>query len=133
MEIRKYRQADEDALLRLIEAEGEEWVCYSAPETAEKYRRALADSITYMACEDGELCGYSRSLDDCGFYIYVCDLLVAKRLRGQGIGQKLMERLCADYSGQNVYVMSDVDEYYRKTGYRREGSIFRVIPQEVPK
>lgn len=37
------------------------------------------------------LCGYSRSLDDFGEYIYVCDFLVMPAYRGKGIGRKLME------------------------------------------
>jgi len=37
-----------------------------------------------------------------------------------------MECISKDYPDQNVYVMSDVDEYYEKQGFRREGSIFEV-------
>jgi hypothetical protein len=38
----------------------------------------------------------------------------------------LMETVCEDFSDQLVYVMSDVDTYYEKLGYQREGSIFEV-------
>ena len=88
--------------------------------------KALKDSITYVAYEDDVLCGYSRSIDDSGFYIYVCDLLVAPKYRGNNIGRKLIECLLNDFSNQTVYVMSDVDEYYKKQNYKLEGSIFRV-------
>jgi hypothetical protein len=44
--------------------------------------------------------------------VYIFDLLVKKSYRGQ--------------QNQPVYVMSDVDPYYEKLGYRREGSIFEV-------
>jgi hypothetical protein len=37
-----------------------------------------------------------------------------------------MEHICSDYPDQTAYVMSDVDGYYKKQGYRREGSIFEV-------
>ncbi len=37
-----------------------------------------------------------------------------------------MECIYADYPGQVVYVMSDVDEYYKKLGYQRAGSVFEV-------
>jgi GNAT superfamily N-acetyltransferase len=53
-------------------------------------------------------------------------LLVRKSYRGRNIGKILMERVCRDFPGQTVYVMSDVDLYYEKLGYRREGSIFEV-------
>ncbi len=37
-----------------------------------------------------------------------------------------MERVCSDFPGDTVYVMSDADKYYEKQGYRREGSVFEV-------
>lgn len=127
MEIRKFiKELDEENLMKMIEAEGEEWECYTGEDVSEKYRKALNDSITYVAYQEGILCGYSRAIDDCEFYIYVCDLLVDKNHRGKNIGRKLMEHICSDYPDQTAYVMSDVDGYYKKQGYRREGSIFEV-------
>jgi hypothetical protein len=38
-----------------------------------------------------------------------------------------MECIYQDYPNHTVYVMSDVDGYYQKQGYIREGSIFEVI------
>ncbi len=92
------------------------------------YREALDVSITYVAVWDGEVCGYCRSIDDNGFYVYVCDLLVAGRFRGQDIGQSLLERLRCDHPAQLVYVMSDADGYYEKLGYHREGFSLRRRP-----
>ncbi len=127
MEIRKYRMdLDEDNLMALLRNEGDDWNCYWAADQEAKYREALRRSITYVAVDNDILCGYSRSLDDCGFYIYVCDLLVRKEARGQEIGRRLMECLYRDYPNQVVYVMSDVDPYYQKLGYHREGSVFEV-------
>ena len=127
MKIRRYNpDSDEEKLLSMIKAEREEWACYSAGDVLEKYKRALIKSITYVAYKDNVLCGYSRSMNDCGFYIYVCDLLVAPKYRGNHIGRKLIECLLDDFPMQTVYVMSDVDEYYNKQNYKLEGSIFRV-------
>ena len=127
MHIRVYaKEVDEDKLMKMIEDEGEDWRCYSADNVSDKYRLALANSITYVAYEGNVLCGYSRSIDDCGFYIYVCDLLVRPHYRGRNIGRKLMECIYKDYPNHIVYVMSDVDEYYKKQGYKYEGSIFKV-------
>ena len=127
MYIRAYnKDEDEDKLMKMIEDEGKEWLCYSAADVSDKYRSALDNSITYVAYEGEILCGYSRSIDDCGFYMYVCDLLVMPHYRGRNIGRKLMECIYTDYPDHIVYVMSDVDEYYKKQGYRYEGSIFQV-------
>lgn len=128
MPIRRYTPADEAALMRLIREEGEAWACYTAPDVAAKYQAALKNSLTYVAEADGALCGYVRALDDHGFYLYICDLLVAQPHRRRGLGQQLMERLCLDYPAQVVYVMSDADGFYEGKGYHREGSVFEVTP-----
>jgi GNAT superfamily N-acetyltransferase len=125
MKIRKYnRITDESKLMKMIYDE-EGWD-YANETLAEKYKVALESSITYVAYQEDVLCGYSRSLNDFGEYIYVCDLLVMPAYRGKAIGIKLMECIYKDYPNQTVYVMSDVDGYYEKVGYKRIGSIFEV-------
>lgn len=128
MEIHRYVQSDEPKLFDLIRNEGGEWEDYFGGIQAEKYRRALQNSIVYVAYEGDVLCGYARCRDDDGYGIYVYDLLVHRAFRGRHIGRKLMERVCADHPEDVVYVMSDVDGYYLKQGYHKEGSIFRVKP-----
>ncbi|MFW6287617.1 MAG: GNAT family N-acetyltransferase [bacterium] len=128
MFIKKYKMdEDEFQLMKMLENEGEEWSCYTDVDKSEKYKEALKNSITYVAYEGDILCGYSRSLKDFDFYIYVCDLLVMPEYRGRNIGRKLMEYIYNDYPEHIVYVMSDVDIYYEKQGYKREGSVFEVI------
>ena len=127
MRIRAYnKDEDEDKVMKMIEAEGDDWVCYSGNSVTEKYKLALQNSITYVAYDGDLLCGYSRSIEDCGFYVYVCDLLVKPLCRGKNTGKKLMEIVYSDYPDHTVYVMSDVDGYYQKQGYKREGSIYEV-------
>ena len=127
MKIRTYiKDQDENKLMKMIEAEGKDWACYSGDSVSDKYRLALDKSNTYVAYDGEKLCGYSRSIDDCGFYMYVCDLLVMPLYRGREIGRKLMECIYIDYPNHIVYVMSDVDDYYKKQGYKREGSIYEV-------
>ena len=130
MRIRAYnKDEDEEKLMKMIEAEGKEWACYSDESVSDKYRLALDNSITYVAYEGDRLCGYSRSIDDCGFYVYVCDLLVMSLYRGRKIGRKLMECIYTDYPNHIIYVMSDVDKYYKKQGYKREGSVYEVTKE----
>lgn len=126
MEIRKYNESkDFEKMVLLFESE-EDWNCYSGKDSIGRYKEALRKSISYVAYSDDKLAGYSRSIDDFGFYIYVCDLLVNKDFRGNSIGKQLMECLLKDFPNQEVYVMSDVDLYYKKLGYEIEGSIFKV-------
>jgi len=126
MQIRKYRKEDEDKVIEIVELEGEEWKSYSAPENVDRFKRALEKSITYVAYEDKELCGYSRSVDDNACEIIVCDLLVTPKHRGKNVGRQLMECIYKDYPNKEVYVMSGIDEYYEKQGYKKIGSIFEV-------
>jgi ribosomal protein S18 acetylase RimI-like enzyme len=130
MRIRAYNKVkDEEKLMKMIEAEGKEWACYSDESASDKYRLALDNSITYVAYEGDSLCGYSRSMDDGGFYVYVCDLLVKPMYRGRNIGRKLMACIYTDYPDHILYVMSDVDEYYKKQGYKREGTLYEVTKE----
>jgi len=127
MRIERYsKERDEEKLIALVRNEGQDWACYWADGVLEKFRAALQKSITYVAYEGDVLCGYSRSIDDCSFYVYVCDLLVMPEYRGRNIGRKLMECIYKDYPDRIVFVMSDVDGYYEKQGYIREGSVFIV-------
>ena len=123
VKIREYNPAlDYDSLMKLIQSEGEEWKEYLSPN----YRKALANSITYVAFVGETLCGYTRALSDSGVFIWIVDLLVDENQRGHSIGKKLMECILTDYPDIDVFVMSDVDAYYEKLDYEKEGSIFRV-------
>ncbi len=126
MEIRPYGTADASLLFDLLVDEGDAWSDYHAVANRDKFMKALASSITYLACDDALACGYVRCREDGGYGVYVHDLLVRKSYRGGQIGKRLMDRVRQDYPDQTVYVMSDVDPYYEKLGYDRAGSIFVV-------
>jgi len=125
MIVRRYTPGDACRLFALIKAEGEGWI-YWQGHNRQKYEKLLEECITYLLLEDETLCGYLRVRNDGGFGMYVYDLLVDKVHRGKGYGRLLMERVCQDYPNDTVYVMSDVDGYYTKLGYEKEGSIFIV-------
>lgn len=124
MEIKKYTKAYESLLFNLLVDEGDEWSDYHGQAGRDKYTKALETSITYIACDGDLVCGYARCREDDGFGVYVYDLLVRKSYRGRQIGKSLIERVRHDFPDQPVYIMSDVDTYYEKLGYRKEGSIF---------
>ena len=127
MEIVKYNKVlHEEKLMQMLVEEGEDWSCYWKAAMNEKYREALAKSLSYVAVEQSDVIGFSRSIDDCGIYIYVCDLLVKAEFRGKELGRQLMECIVKDHPERTVYVMSDVDPYYQKLGYPREGSVFEI-------
>jgi N-acetylglutamate synthase-like GNAT family acetyltransferase len=120
--IRKYQSNDYYDIINLLETEGDEWQDYLKPD----YKTNLEKSITYVAVVDGIVRGYSRSLNDFNQFVWVIDLLVHKNFRGHSIGKQLLECICIEYPKIEVFVLSDVDEYYQKLGYKKEGSIFKV-------
>ncbi len=127
VKIREYDPiTDDEKLMALIKSEGEEWQRYYNADNQDQYKTALKASITYVAYNDDELCGYARSINDFNFYTWVVDLLVYHKYRGNSIGKKLLEHIYSNFPEQEVFVMSDVDEYYQKLGYLRVGSIFTV-------
>lgn len=126
MKILRYSEKYEALLFDLLAGEGPGWSVYYDSAGRERYIRALETSITYIACDDGLVCGYVRCRADDGFGIYVYDLLVRKSHRGRRIGKSLVQQVCRDLPDQRVYVMSDEDSYYEKIGYHRVGSIFSV-------
>jgi ribosomal protein S18 acetylase RimI-like enzyme len=125
MEIRRYTPADDLQLFDLMREEGDDWSAYYETKNTQ-YRAALVGSIVYVAVEDSRICGYIRARDDAGFGVYIYDLLVAKTYRGQSLGMRLMAHVHAEHPENTVYVMSDVDGYYLKQGFRRIGSVFEV-------
>ena len=120
--IRDYNKVrDYKKLIEIIENEGQDWKEYLDI----KYKKNLEQSITYVAYVNEELCGYVRSLNDSGLFIWVIDLLVDKKFRGNSIGKNLLDRIQFEFPNQDIFVLSDADEYYEKLGYHREGSIYQ--------
>ena len=125
MEIRKYTKQDEQQLFDLMEREGEEWIDYWDGMGKAKYIKALEEAAaTYVVICDDKLCGFVRCIGS--VTIYIDDLLVDKAYRGRDFGRYLMEAVYKDHPDKEVYVMSDVDEYYSKLGYEKAGTLFAV-------
>ncbi len=129
MQIRKYKEDnDYKNIITLFKSE-EDWDWFLGDDIIIKHKKSLKESITYVAYNDTELIGYSRSIEDIESYIYVCELLINKEYRGRKTGKKLLDRLLLDYPDHELLVMSDEDPYYKKLGYNIEGSIFKVSAQ----
>lgn len=127
--IKSYDAADKSQLFALLKREGDEWSEYHT-DKSDDYARALEAAATFVLYENEQLLGYCRCHIDNGFGVYIYDLLVDKQARGQQHGNQLMTHVCHQFPDTPVYVMSDVDAYYEKQGYQREGSIFVVVPDE---
>ncbi len=121
--IKEYQLQYEEELFTLLQNEGEEWSEYWKSKKPQ-YQKALQNSLAYLIFENNTLCGYLRLRDDDGFGIYIYDLLVDKNFRGNHYGKMLMDYVLEKFPNDEVYVMSDVDEYYKRFDYEVEGTIF---------
>jgi len=124
--IRRYVDNDASALLELIESEGEAWASYYQESTRSNYLNSIRDSITYVMIINEKIIGYIRAIDDHGFEVLICDLLVSKDKRGNHYGLKLIQSIQSHFPNREIYVMSDVDPYYNKEGFKKIGSIFKI-------
>ncbi|MBU1143547.1 MAG: GNAT family N-acetyltransferase [Firmicutes bacterium] len=124
--IRRYIENDALEMMELIESEGEEWSSYYKGDGKKKYLDSLKNSITFVKVKNEMIIGYVRAIDDHGFDIYICDLLVFKKERGNHYGHELIEAVKNLFLDRDIYVMSDVDSYYIKEGYQKIGSIFEI-------
>ena len=123
IKLQKYSEKDYPGVLQLIKSEGEEWEQYTIPE----YKINLEKCITHIALVNEKIVGYIRSWDDYGQFICVLDLLVHKDYRGYKIGKMLLNTVQEEYPKMEVYILSDNNEYYKKLGYKVEGSIFKIV------
>jgi len=126
LNIRRYSKTDERDLFGMIRKEGLGWKNYWGPEGIEEYKKVLADSAVFVAYDEDGICGYARCRRDGVFGVYIYDLLVTGAKRGNNIGRALTDHVCSSFPDETVYVMSGVDEYYKKQGYLEEGRIFIV-------
>ena len=124
VEIKPYAALYEAKFFQFLRQQGPEWSCYYDEKHKDNYRLCLQKSIAYVLFFNNQIIGYIRAIEDPHFYIYICDLLVDIEHRGHGYGKMLMTYIQSLYPLMDTFVMSDVDPYYIKQGYEREGSIF---------
>lgn len=124
-DIRKYRPQHESDLLQAI-SQDPDWHAFTNEKTIKAYRAALKNSITYVCYRGSDFCGFIRAIRDEGLAVYISELYVLAEYRNQRIGLSLIERVRNDCHDLNVYVLSDEDAYYRKKGYKKVGSVFKV-------
>jgi len=125
---RLYKPSDNAALYDMMLAEDGEWSdYYDDSGISSQFQVALNNCIVYVVVDDDDTaCGFIRVRNDDGFFLVVYDLLVHKKYRGKNCGRILIDRVCKDYPGIDVYVMSDEDGYYEKQGFNKVGSIFEL-------
>ena len=76
------------------------------------YKVALQKSLTYVAYNDDEYCGYIRCLTDEVFTTYCCEIIVDYKYRRYKIGKQLIDKVKEIYPSCRIDVLSDSDDFY---------------------
>ena len=126
MEISKYKAEHEDDVLTAI-GNDPDWEMFTTDNAIENYKKSLKNSITFVCYHNNEFCGYVRAILDEGISVYISELYVLPEWRNHKIGQSLLERVNDDFSNLTVYALSDADAYYEKKGYKKIGSVFKLL------
>lgn len=115
--IRPYRKGDFPALDRMNAAEG--WT--NLVEKKEDTKIAWDNSnVAFVAEVDGQIAGCVRGLTDSAITLYIAELLVDEKLRGQGIGKELLAYVHALYPKTRIELLasSTSRSYYETHKYR---------------
>ena len=94
MEIREYKEYNEEEILRLYTAVG--WTAYT--ENMPVLREGFKNSMLVLAAYDGEeLLGIIRTVGDGATIVFVQDILVFPDKQRQGIGTALLKEILNRY------------------------------------
>ena len=119
MEIREYRNYNEEEILGLYTAVG--WTAYTEDPAA--LRRGYENSLLVLAAyEDGKLAGIIRAVGDGATVVFIQDILVFPEYQRKGIGSALLRAVLDKYAGvRQVELVTDNTEktvaFYQSMGF----------------
>lgn len=87
----------------------------------ENYFKALENSITTVAVDNNDnVLGYIRALTDGYVTLFICELLIVKHKRGEGIGKILIRDLHRKYPYTRIDLLATQKSstFYEKQNFR---------------
>ena len=125
MEIKEYKQFNEDEILRLYSEVG--WIAYTQDKNSlkEGYANSL---LTLAAYEDNELQGIIRAVGDGYTIVFIQDILVFPDRQRQGIGTKLLQAVLDRFPNvRQIELATDntpkTIAFYKSMGFREFSEI----------
>ncbi|MBP5473216.1 MAG: GNAT family N-acetyltransferase [Bacteroidales bacterium] len=125
MEIKEYKQFNEDEILRLYSEVG--WIAYTQDKNSlkEGYANSL---LTLAAYEDNELQGIIRAVGDGHTIVFIQDILVFPDRQRQGIGTKLLQAVLDRFPNvRQIELATDntpkTIAFYKSMGFREFSEI----------
>lgn len=122
---RDIKEDDIEEIYNLYKSEG--WGTY----TKDLINRLVTKSRWVIAEEDNNIYGLARYLSDDVLSIYLCEIIVSKMFRGQGIGKSLIMEIFNRNANLRIDLLSDNDEFYKKLKFRELGTAFRAYGIEI--
>lgn len=119
MEIREYKEYNEEEILRLYKAVG--WTAYT--ENVAALREGYQNSMLTLAAYEGEeLLGIIRAVGDGATIVFVQDILVFPERQRQGIGTALLKAVLEKYqSVRQIELVTDntpkTIAFYKSLGF----------------
>lgn len=120
MEIREYREYDEEVILNLYTSVG--WSAYTSDPSS--LEAGFSNSLlTLGAYEGDQLVGIIRAVGDGATIVLIQDILVLPKYQRRGIGTALLKALLARYPKvRQIQLATDNTEktkaFYRSCGFR---------------
>jgi len=122
--IRPYDDKDFPSIHKLNEQEGWRNLAAKQQQTKAAWQ---GSNVAFVAELAGAVAGCLRGLTDGSVTLYICELLIEKSLRGEGIGSQLMQHvhdlypetrleLLASATSQSYYEMKNFRPFY---GFRK--------------
>jgi ribosomal protein S18 acetylase RimI-like enzyme len=101
---------------------------------AEKVNAAFSASFAVVTCWDKErLVGFGRIVSDGKMYSSIFDVVIDPDYQKRGIGQRLMERLCAKTPEACIFLTSTLgnEPFYSKLGFTRHRTAMALYPPKL--
>ena len=125
MEIKEYKEYNEEQILRLYAAVG--WVAYTMDPTAlrEGYRNSL---LTLAAYENEELLGIIRVVGDGATIVFIQDIVVFPEHQRKGVGSALLKAVLERFANvRQIELATDntpkTIAFYQSVGFREFSEI----------
>lgn len=116
--IRQYQESDFNRIQELNQEEGWTNLVEKNDDTKEAWE---ASNVSFVVEAEGDgVVGYIRGLTDTRITLYICELLIDKKLRGLGIGKKLIQHVHSVYPHTRIELLasSTSHTFYEGQGYR---------------
>ncbi len=121
--IREARKDDYGRLLELCVLEG--WK--TQKDRPENFFAALDSSLSLVYEKDDKIVGFARAISDGHLTTYLCELVVDKEYRHQGIATSLIDEVFNRYPEGRMELLSSCDIFYEKLGFNKVGNGFRLL------